>query len=189
MTAQRSYPRHGYTMADYRQIERETGRRFEFFQGEVYAMTGGSPEHARLIANLIVQLGRQLQGSSCTVFSSDLGVWLLETGLATYADVTVVCGPLRFDPEDENAVVNPIVLVEVTSPSSEKRDRGEKLEHYVTIPSLKMVVVVSHRERLVEVYHRSGIRLMLATYREGQVLLSAIACSLDVEELYRGSVS
>src|SRR5688572_5973263 len=128
-----AFPRYDYTMAEYRAFERETDRKHEYFDGEIYAMTGGSPTHALLGATVGYQLSRQLDGKPCRVYSSDLGVRALATGLATYADVTVVCGPVELDPEDADTVTNPTVLVAVTSPTSEKRDRGDKLEHYKTI--------------------------------------------------------
>ena len=185
-----AFPRHDYTMAEYRALERETDRKHEYFDGEIYAMTGGSPMHAQLGATVAYQLSRQLEGKPCRVYSSDLGVRALATGLATYTDVTVVRGPLELDPEDADTVTNPTVLVEVTSPTSEKRDRGDKLEHYKTIPSLRAVVVVSHRERRVEVHGRTdahgrtGAAWVMQAATGGAIFVPGIDCSLDVDELY-----
>lgn len=194
------FPRHGYTMADYRAHERSTGRKHEYFDGEIYAMTGGSPLHALLGARVSHQLALQLHGSSCRVYSSDLGVRCLATGLATYADVTVVCGDVELDPEDADTVINPALLVEVTSPTSEQRDRGEKLAHYMRIPSLHTVVLVSHRQRYVEVYEResdgagnpSPSRLFQVNCepRRGRLALNwirGVDCELDLGELYDGT--
>lgn len=190
------YPRHGYTMADYRRIERQTGRKHEYFEGEVYAMTGGSPAHARLAAKCSFQFESQLQGSECRVYSSDLGVRSLATGLATYADVTVVCGKPELDPEDENTVVNPKVLVEVTSPTSEKRDRNDKLDHYRSIPSVASVVIVSHREpRVIVEWRGEDGAWRVREYTEGLARVAEglwpgrcgpLALTLDVAALYAG---
>lgn len=171
-------------MADYRALERETDRKHEYYDGEIFAMTGGSAKHAALASAVTLQLGPQLQGKACQVYSSDLGVRSLATGLATYADVTVICGPLETDPEDEDTVVNPTILVEVTSPTSEKRDRGDKLEHYKTIPALRAVVVVSHREKLVEVHARRVDEWVLHSAASGKILVPAIDCMLDIDALY-----
>ncbi|HEV8246863.1 MAG TPA: Uma2 family endonuclease [Polyangiaceae bacterium] len=110
---------------------------------------------------------------------------VLETGLATYPNVTVVCGPTESDPEGRTAVTNPTVVVEVTSDSSEHYDRGPKRDHYQTIPSLKAVVVVSHRERLVEVWTRSEGGWSHAVAREGErAAIAAIDTSINVDVLY-----
>lgn len=171
-------------MADYRALERETDRKYEYFDGEIFAMTGGSPLHAALAAAVALQLGPQLEGKPCRVYSSDLGVRALATGLATYADVTVVCGPLETDPQDADTVVNPTVLIEITSPTSERRDRGDKLEHYKTIPSLRAILVVSHRERLVEMHARMRGGWQMEAATSGPLNIPGIDCRLDVDALY-----
>ena len=92
------------------------------------------------------RLTSALEGGRCRVYSSDLRIRVQKTGLGTYPDVSVVCGPREVDPEDKKSVTNPTLLVEVTSKSTEEYDRGEKFEHYKAIPSLCEYVVVSHRE-------------------------------------------
>ena len=98
----------------------------------------------------------QLREGRCRAYGSDLRVRVSATGLATYPDVTVVCGPREVDPEDPNSVINPTLLVEVLSPSTEAYDRDEKFAHYKRIPSLRQYVLVSHDERRVEVWTRDA---------------------------------
>ncbi|WP_437822017.1 Uma2 family endonuclease [Sorangium sp. So ce1078] len=176
------------TYAEYLEQERASPTKHEFLGGESFAMAGGTPEHARLSARVIVALGAQLTRRPCDVFSSDLRVRVLATGLATYPDVSVVCGQLARDPEDKDAVVNPLVLVEVLSDSSEAYDRGEKFAHYRRIPSLKEYVLVSQAHRRIEVFRRnedSSWTLHEAGPGE-RARLASIDGVLDVDEIYGG---
>lgn len=181
-----TYPRHRYTFADYLRVERDSEAKHEYFEGEIYAMAGGTIAHAALGAEVMVQLGRQLGSGQCRLYSSDLRVTAKATGLYTYADATVICGPVKADPADPegNTAVNPTVVIEVTSPSSEERDRGRKLEHYKTINSLWGVVVVSHRERLVEMHGRQGTDWIMQSATEGTIAVPGIDAVIDVDALY-----
>jgi len=176
-----------YTYAEYLMLEEVSNIKHEFYRGEIYAMAGGTPEHAAIAVNVSTLLNVQLRGKPCRVHSSDLRVRVLATGLATYPDVSVVCGARDLDPENANTVVNPIVLVEVLSPSSAEYDRGEKLEHYKQIPSLREVVLVAHDERLVEVWSRHpGGEWHRAEARAGRsAALDSIGVALSVDEIYR----
>jgi Uma2 family endonuclease len=178
---------HQYTFRDYLRLEADANVKHEFLAGEIYAMAGGTPEHAAIAMNVGTVLNVQLRGRPCRVFSSDLRVRVLETGLTTYPDVSVVCGPLERDPEDANTATNPTVLVEVTSPSSESYDRGSKLGHYQRMPSLCEIVVVSHRERRIEVHRRDedGTWNVETLGPGGTATLASITCELPVDEVYR----
>jgi Uma2 family endonuclease len=177
---------HRYTFREYVLLEEHSNVRHEFLGGEIYAMAGGTPEHAALAAAITAALFTAARGGPCRVHSSDLRVRVLATGLATYPDVTVVCGPYELDPEDKNSVVNPTVVVEITSESTEEYDRVEKLAAYQRIPSLAAVVLVSHRERLVEVLERDGSTAWRRTEarRGARVRLAALDVQLDVDDLY-----
>lgn len=110
---------------------------------------------------------------------------MLATGLATYPDVTIVCGRSERDPESPSTVTNPKVLVEITSDGTEHYDRGPKLEHYRQIPSLEAVVIVSHREPRVQVWARSATEwTRTETGAGGTALIPALEASLDVDALY-----
>ncbi len=183
--------RHRHTYEDYLALERAANVKHEFLGGEIYAMAGGTREHAALAANVTAALSAQLRGKPCQAHSSDLRVRVLATGLATYPDVTVVCGPAELDPEDRHTVVSPILLVEVTSPSTEDYDRGEKLQHYRRIPSLREVVVVSHRERCLEVFRRdaAGDWQRSEARASHALVLESVGASLEVDDIYRDALS
>lgn len=177
-----------YSRTEYVAFEASSNVRHEFLDGQIYGMAGGTPEHAALAAAVIGLLFGQLRGSRCRSYDADLRVRVLETGLATYPDVTIVCGPPQRDPEDDNAVTNPTLLVEVTSPSTESYDRGEKFRHYRRIASLRQYVIVSHRERTVDVWTRDDAGgWQQLTARDGErAALDAIGAALDVDALYEG---
>jgi Uma2 family endonuclease len=176
-----------YTYSEYLALEQASNVKHEFHQGEIYAMAGGTPEHAALAGNVIALLSVQLRDKPCRVYTSDLRVRVLATGLATYPDVTVVCGTREIDPEDANTVINPIVLVEVLSPRTADYDRIEKRENYKQIPSLRDVVLVDHQERLVEVWTRDEEgRWTRTEARAGKsAAVRSIGVDLSVDEVYR----
>ena len=175
-----------YTFAEYLALEAKSETKHEYINGEVFAMAGGTPDHAALAAAVIRLLGTALLGRPCRVYTSDLRIRVLATGLATYPDVSVVCRPFEPDPEDANTAVNPVVIVEVLSDSTEAYDRGEKFAHYRRLPSLRDYLLVLQREARIEHYRRNEddswtLREVRAT---GAVRLS-IGCELSVEDVYR----
>jgi Uma2 family endonuclease len=137
---------------EYLREEQKELQKHEWIDGEVYAMTGGSPEHARLQGRLIRLIGTARAGRPCEVFSADLRVRSRATNIATYPDITVVCGKLETDLEDGDAATNPTLIVEVLSPSTEAYDRGKKFAHYRRIASLREYVLVSQDSPIVEVF-------------------------------------
>ena len=177
-----------YTYAEYRSLEEESPIRHEYLDGEIYAMAGGTPDHAAL-AGAMIGLLRVCIPVSCRVFSSDLRI-RTATGLSTYPDAAVVCGKTSRAADDPIAVTNPSVLVEVTSPSTEDYDRGEKLRHYKSLPSLQEVVIVSHRERRLTIHQRESESHWL-TMQAGpgdSMQLRSVACTLAVDDVYRGGL-
>jgi Uma2 family endonuclease len=178
---------HQYTYREYLALEEVSTVKHEFLDGEIYAMAGGSVMHAGLAVMVSSALQQQLRHGPCRVFSSDLRVRVLATGLATYPDVTVVCGQPEVDPENDDTVTNPRVVVEVLSDSTEKYDRGLKLDHYRRIPTLAGVVLVAQREHRIEVWSRTpeGTWAVHAS-GPGQVAeIPAIDCTLTVDDVYR----
>jgi Uma2 family endonuclease len=175
-----------YTWADYLALEASSNVKHEYLDGQIYAMAGGTPQHAALAAAIIGLLFPQLRAGRCRAYDADLRVRVRATGLATYPDVTVVCGPRERDPDDEQAITNPTLIVEVLSPSTEEYDRGDKLENYKRIPSLRQVVLVPHAARAVEIWTRDdngGWTQQLA--RDGETAeLTSIDARLDVRDLH-----
>jgi Uma2 family endonuclease len=173
------------TFVEYLAIDEASDLKHEFIDGVVYAMSGGSPEHARLAMAIGGELRAQLAARRCAVYSSDLRVRVLATGLATYPDVTVVCGRLETDPMDRHSATNPTLIVEVMSPSTEKHDRESKYAHYRRISTLRAYVLVSQDEKLIEVFTRNADdSWTLRDFRQGKARLDDIECVLDVEAIY-----
>lgn len=186
VTTTRSVQLHEYSYADYLAYEQASNVKHEYLEGEIYARAGGSPEHAQLSVAVAAALRAQLEGRRCRVFSSDLRVRVGATGLTTYPDVTVVCGPLERDEASRETILNPVLLVEVLSDGTERYDRGEKFEHYKRIPTLEEYVLVSQKERLVESWSLvEGDWSRQAAGPGGRLVLGSVGSELVVDELYR----
>ncbi len=178
-----------FTFAEYLAQERAGETKHELFNGEIYDMARGTTEHARLASNMTVVLAEQLRGKPCAVFSADLLVRVLATGMATYPDLSVICGRMERDPEDKNVATNPIILVEVLSGSTESKDRGEKFAHYRRIPSLKEYVLVSQHEPRIEVFRRTDEGWILSEATAGEsVKLLSIDGALSVDAVYANAL-
>lgn len=175
------------TYAAYLAAEQVSTTKHEYLRGQVYAMAGGTPEHAALMAAAIVELGSALRGRPCRLYTSELRVRIEATDLSTYPDVSVVCGALETSAIDRNAMTNPILLVEVLSDSTEAYDRGEKFAHYRRLPSLREYLLLSQHEPRIESFRRNEQGIwMLAEAGAGETLtLAAIeGVRLDVDLIY-----
>lgn len=173
-----------YSYEDYLRALDESAIKLEFSAGVIYAMAGGTLAHAELSAAAIGLL-RQSLAPGCAVFSSDAKVRVEASDFAGFPDVSVVCGERQTSRIDPNALVNPTLLVEVTSRSTEDYDRGEKLLHYQRLPSVRAVLFVSHRERRVTVVERSTSGWQTRDVGTGeQVSLNEPPLRLDVDALY-----
>lgn len=185
-----SSPRHvHYTYAEYLALEDQSAIRHEYLDGEIYAMGGGTPDHAALAAAVIGLLRAGIP-VSCRVYTSDLRV-RTRTGLATYPDAAVVCGRTARASDDPIAVTNPSLLVEVTSPSTADYDRGAKLSHYKSLPSVHEVLIVSHREAHVTLHRRKDGTDDWETSEAtagGLVDLVSVGAALAVDDVYRGGL-
>jgi Uma2 family endonuclease len=180
--------RQRFTFDEYLLLEEIAEVKHEFLDGTVWAMAGGSPEHAAVIGNVVTLLNVQLRGQRCRVHTTELRVRVKATGLGTYPDVTVICGRLERDPDDRagHTAINPRVIVEVLSPSTEDYDRGEKLSHYQSIPSLQEVVLVAHDRREIEIVRREADGWSRHVFGAGLTArLTSPSCDLDVAEVYR----
>lgn len=176
-----------YSFRDYLLAERESTLRHEYLNGEVWAMAGGSPDHAAVAVNVQTLLSQALRGRPCRVFNTVLRIRVQKTGLATYPDASVICGRVELDPEDDkgHTAVNPALLVEVLSPSTEDYDRGEKLANYKQIPSLREVMLVAHDDRRVDLWRRTKRGWTQRVFRDGEsVALTSLECALSVTDIY-----
>jgi Uma2 family endonuclease len=178
-----------YTPEEYLERESVAQVKHEYLDGRIYAMTGGTGNHALLCANVIALLHAQFRGRPCTVYTSDLTVRVEKTGLHTYPDVSALCGKPQLAGKRNEILLNPGVLVEVPSPSTESYDRGEKFDHYRQIPSLQEYLLVTHDWMHVERFTRDsadGARWVLTDARgpDGVVELPSIGCVLRLRDVY-----
>jgi Uma2 family endonuclease len=178
-----------YGWREYLALESASNTKHEYLDGQIYAMAGGSPMHAALQLAVAALLFPQLRAGRCRAYGSDLRVRVRATGLATYPDMTIVCGPRELDPDDANSVTNPTLVCEVLSPSTETYDRGEKFAHYKRIPTMRQYVLVSADDHRVEVWTRGaddGWTPAVAT--DGALAdLGSVGARLDVRELYEAA--
>jgi Uma2 family endonuclease len=179
------------TYAEYVATEAKCDQRHEFLNGEVFATPAGTPEHGALVAAIIGELGIALRGKPCRVYSSDVRVRVEATGITSYPDASVVCGRLETDGVDRDAMLNPVLVVEVLSESTEAYDRGAKAAHYRRIPSLREYVLLAQDEARVEVYRRNEQgRFELIEARLGeQFELASLGVTLDVRAVYENPLA
>jgi Uma2 family endonuclease len=175
-----------WTAQEYLAWERQQPTRHELFQGEVFAMGGATREHNLLVVNITAELRNALRKRPCETYPSDMRVKVPATGLYTYPDASVVCDKPEFEDGSLDTLLNPLVLVEVLSDSSERYDRGKKFEQYRSIPSLTDYVLVSQDHVLVEHFRRGegGTWVLSEVRAGGRVELSGPECALAVDEIY-----
>jgi Uma2 family endonuclease len=155
------------TEAEYLTIEHAAELKSEFFDGEMFAMAGGTPQHSLIATNLARVIGNQLRASPCVVYNADLRIKVEASGLFTYPDLSVICGPLEFARGTTDTVINPSLLVEVLSEATEAYDRGKKFEHYRQIATLREYLLVSQREPRIEHFLRQEQEGWLLTEAAG----------------------
>jgi Uma2 family endonuclease len=185
MTAARAEAR--ITAAEYLARERRAETKSEFLGGVVVAMSGASRQHNRVVLGIAVQLYQQLGDGPWEVFSNDVRVKVSDTGEYTYPDVVVACGDAQFEDEELDTLLNPTVLIEVLSPSTERIDRGAKFASYRQLPTLREYLLVAQDRPSVEHYVRDGERWVLTAVTDlnESVPLPAIGCELRLREIYR----
>jgi Uma2 family endonuclease len=180
-------PKPRLTPEQYLEIERKADHKSEYLDGEMYAMSGGTRRHSLIAANINAALHAQLRGKPCNVFTSDLRVLVKASGLYAYPDVSVACGEVRVLDGADDVLLNPTLIVEVLSPSTEAYDRGRKFEHYRNIESLCHYLLVASDRVQLELFTRQSDRQWLLTTAanpEEQVALPSIGCTVLVSEVY-----
>ena len=175
------------TPDEYLARERQAEQKSEYFNGEIFAMSGASPRHVLIVTNVVAELRGQLKKRSCTVYSTDLRVRVSATGLYTYPDVVVVCETPQFDDERKDTLLNPTLIVEVLSDSTKDYDRGDKFEQYRTLPSFVEYVLIAQDKHHVEHFVRQPDKrwILAETNRlEDVITLTSIGCTLALQEVY-----
>lgn len=180
-------PRRRYSAAEYLTLERSASHKSEFFGGEMFAMAGGSRQHNRIAVNIVARSDEQMRESPCEVFGSDMRVKISASGLYTYPDAVIACGDIQFEDEAADTLVNPRVIFEVLSDTTEAYDRGKKFDHYRQIPFLSEYVLVSQSEPLVERFVRQldgSWQLTVLKGLDAILQLEAITLRLQLADIY-----
>jgi Uma2 family endonuclease len=175
------------TPQEYLEIERRAEYKSEFLHGRIFAMAGASRAHNLITANLTGELRSQLKNQPCETYPSDMRVKVSRTGLYTYPDVVVVCGEPSFEDSETDTLLNPQVIFEVLSPSTEAYDRGEKFDHYRRLESVTDYVLVAQDKCRVEHYARqSGGQWLLSVAGDLRESLAvpSLSCSIPLAEIY-----
>jgi len=176
------------TTEEYLKFERASEIKHEYYDGEIFAMTGAKVNHNRIGSNINRCLGNQLADRSCDVFLSDMRVKIQKVDKYTYPDVVVACGDLELEDEKFDTLLNPVVIIEILSNSTELYDRAEKFAHYRLIPSLQEYILVSQYHCKVEKFIRGddGIWRIFDPYTniDTKIKLESIDCQLLLSEIY-----
>jgi Uma2 family endonuclease len=175
-----------YSPEEYLELERKAECKSEYLNGFIFAMAGGSREHNVIAGNAFARLHAQVTGRPCEVYMSDMRVKISDTGLYTYPDVVVVCGERRFEDSHVDTLLNPTVLIEVLSESTEAYDRGDKFAHYRRLDSLAEYVMIAQDKIRVEQYARQGNKWILTEFSQlsDTLPLASIGCDLPLREIY-----
>ena len=172
---------------DYLAFERASEIKHEYFAGEIFAMSGASRAHNLICANTISILANHLREKPCELYPSDMRVRVSATGLYTYPDISVVCGKPQFADDRFDTLVNPTLLVEVLSPSTERYDRGRKFQDYRLLPSLQEYLLIAQDAPRIEHYLRQpdeSWRLTDSQGLESSLILPTLDCTLALAEIY-----
>jgi Uma2 family endonuclease len=175
------------TAQQYLEIERRAEYKSEFLNGEMFAMSGASRAHNLIATNVSSSLHAQLRGRPCETYASDMRVKVSVTGLYTYPDVVVVCGEAEFEDAHVDTLLNPTVIVEVLSPSTEAYDRGEKFAQFRNLASLREYVLIAQDRPRIERFRRSEGQDWLFSAVDGleeTAHLTAIGCELALTDVY-----
>lgn len=180
-------PKTGYTPEEYLAIERKAEFKSEYFNGEMFAMTGASRKHNLISLNVAAGLHDQLKKTSCEVYTNDMRVKVSLTGLYTYPDIVIVCDTPQFEDSEIDTLLNPLVIIEVLSPSTECYDRGKKFENYRAIQSLTEYLMISQNRPYSEHYTRQSDNTWLLREiidMDGLIQMASVRCELKMEAIY-----
>ena len=175
-----------YTPEEYLALERKADYKSEYANGQVIAMAGASRSHNLIAGNLYREVSQQLRGRPCEAYISDMCVKVSRTGLYTYPNVVVVYGEIHFEDVHNDTLLNPTVIVEVLSASTEAYDRGEKFAHYRRLESLQVYLLVAQDKVRIEHYVRQGAQWVLseASTLDETVQLASIGCDVALRDVY-----
>jgi Uma2 family endonuclease len=180
-------PKTNLTPQEYLEFERNSDIKHEYFEGEIFAMSGAKRNHNVINQNLNGLVWQHLRDRGCESYSGDMRVFVPATGLYTYPDLVVVCGEAEFQDEVSDTLLNPVMLIEVLSESTEGYDRGKKFQNYRSIGSLEEYILVSQEEARIEKYVKHGDGFWLLSEAVGldsSIEFSSIECEINLNEVY-----
>jgi Uma2 family endonuclease len=182
-------PERRYTLEEYLELDRASEERIEFWDGEVFCMSGGSEAHVEIESNLVAFLKPQLRERGCRVFPAEMRIKVPSAPPYRYADFSALCGEAKFEEiGGVDALVNPQLIVEVLSPSTEAYDRGDKFSHYKSIPTLReYLLVAQHRPHVTHLFKQDDGQWIHAEANdlEASIHLQSLDCELPLSEIYR----
>lgn len=185
MTAQ---PRPYLTEIEYLERERVSMIKHEYYAGEIFAMSGASEAHNLIASNVNASIYAQIRGQGCRIYPSDMRIRIAKTGLYTYPDMTIVCGMPEFtDMTKRDTLLNPTLILEILSPSTERYDRGVKFQNYRTIGTLKEYILIAQNKHHIERYTRYEGNTWILTEAIGidsAIILESIQCVLSLADAY-----
>ena len=186
-----AYSKRNYTIEEYLEMENASDEKHEYYQGEIFAMSGAKTQHNIITRNLMINLGIKLKGKPCQPFGSDQRIHVEKNTLITYPDISVICGKVETLKDDQYNVLNPTLLIEVLSPSTKNYDLGQKFKLYRDIPTLKEYVLVDSVSVSVEDYfiNQQGNWELKEHRNLAETLeLNSIQVALELKDIYEGSI-
>lgn len=180
-------PKTKLTPAEYLEFERKSEERHEYFDGEIYAMSGAKRNHNVIAWNVGGELRQKLKGKKCEAYPADMRVFVPKTGLYTYPDLVVVCGEPQFKDNVFDTLLNPVLLIEVLSETTESYDRGRKFQHYRSIETLREYILIAQDEARIEKYAKTGDGFWVlseAVGIEAEIEFESIECRVRLAEVY-----
>lgn len=180
-------PKSKMTPQEYLEFERKSEEKHEYFNGEVFAMAGAKRRHNVVVWNFGGELRQKLKGKNCEAYPNDMRVFIPATGLYTYPDLVVVCGEPNFQDDVFDTLLNPILIIEVLSETTENYDRGKKFRHYRSIETLHEYVLVSTDEARIEKFEKTGDGFWFLSEAIGidsEIELTSIECRIPLAEVY-----
>lgn len=175
------------TEEEYLAYELKSDHKSEYFDGQIMDMAGASERHNAISMNLSITLGMQLKNKDCQVYAGDMRLKVENTGLYAYPDLQIVCPEKKFSDDKPDTLLNPVVILEILSDSTESYDRGAKFAHYRQIPSLKEYVLISQNQKKIEKYQLNSAdrwELEETTENNQTIEISSIGCGLELAEVY-----
>jgi len=185
-----AYGKRKYTIEEYLELENTSDDKHEYYQGELFAMSGANFQHNQVTANLMFRLRQKLSGKPCQPYGSDLRVHIESNTLFTYPDISIICGPPVFCNNDEMNLLNPTVIIEVLSPGTKDYNRGEKFRLYRDIPTLKEYILLEPEAISIEAFFVNGLNnweFSIISNINETLELQTIQTSLELTEIYEGT--